>query len=79
VSRDIVLFSGLWLVVLGGIEGEGAQEFAGVACCDPDVEVGDEGKDAGAGVAAADADVAESAVVADGDDPEGSILSWRMR
>jgi hypothetical protein len=36
---------------------------------DADVQVGDEGQDVGAGVAAADADVVEPAVVADGDDP----------
>jgi hypothetical protein len=68
VSRDIVLFSGLWLVVLGRIQGQGPDEFAGVAVDDADVEVGDEGQDAGAGVGAAQADVVEAAVVADGDD-----------
>jgi hypothetical protein len=47
VSRDIVLFSGLLLVVLCRVEGEGAEQFAGVAVDDPDVEVGDEGQDVG--------------------------------
>jgi hypothetical protein len=68
VSWDIVLFSGLRLVVLCWIEGQGSDELAGVAVNDPDVEVGDEGQDAGSGVGAAEADVVEAAVVTDGDD-----------
>jgi len=41
VSWDIVLFSGLWLVVLCRIQGERSDELAGVVVDDPDVQVGD--------------------------------------
>ena len=58
-----------WLVVAVGVEGELAQEFAGVGVDDTDVEVGDEGEDALAAMFAAEADVAESAVVAQGHHP----------
>jgi hypothetical protein len=80
VCRDIVAFSGLlwwawWsaegLVVAVGVEGELAEELAGFGVDDAGVEIGDEEVDALAGVCAAEADVAESAVVAQGDDPGG--------
>ena len=44
------------LEVPGRVEGELAQELAGVAVDDPDVQVVDEQGDRGAGVAPADAD-----------------------
>ena len=59
------------LVVAVGVEGEAAEEVAGFGVDDADVAVGDEGEDAGAGVCAAEADVSELAVVADGDDAAG--------
>jgi hypothetical protein len=59
----IVPVSGLWLVVLGGIEGQGPQELAGIAGYDPDVEVGDQDENGCSGAPAADADVVEPAVV----------------
>jgi hypothetical protein len=80
VCRDIVAFSGLlwrvwWsaegLVVAVGVEGELAEELAGFGVDDAGVEIGDEKVDARAGVGAAEADVAESAVVAQGDDAGG--------
>jgi hypothetical protein len=49
---------------LGGVEGEGSQDFAGGGIDDADVEVVDED---GSGVGSADADVAEAAVVAERD------------
>ena len=55
------------LVVLGGVEGELGEEFAGVGVDDVDVQVLDEHQDRGSGVGSADADVVESAVVAQGD------------
>ena len=55
------------LVVDVGVEGEVAEEFARGGVDDADVEVGDEGGDGGSGVGSADADVVESAVVAQGD------------
>jgi hypothetical protein len=61
------------LVVPGRVEGEFAQEFAGVGVDDADVQVLDQEQDAGSGVGAADADVVEPAVVAQGDDPR-----WRL-
>ncbi len=58
----------MWLVVAGGVEGEVAEEFAGVVVDDDgDVAVGDEHHDRGVCVSASDADVVESSVVADGD------------
>ncbi len=44
-----------------------SEEFAGLGCDDFDVEVGDEEGYGGVFVGSADADVVESAVVADGD------------
>ncbi len=61
----------LGLVVAGGVEGELAELFAGVAVDDADVEVGDEDDDGGSGVASADADVVEAAVVSEGHDSCG--------
>ena len=66
------------MVVLGRVELEFSEELA-VVGEDPDVELVDQDQDVGAGVAAADADVVKPAVVAQGEDPLGSILSWRMR
>jgi hypothetical protein len=54
------------LVVDGGVEGEVAEEFAGDGVDDSDVEVLDEQDDAGSGVCSADADVVQTAVMADG-------------
>ena len=56
----------MWLVVAGGVECEVAEEFACLGVDDSDVSVGDEESDLGAGVWAADADVVEVAVVAQG-------------
>ena len=56
------------MVVAAGVEGEVAQEFAGGGVDDADVEVVDEEDDVGSGVGSSDADVVESAVVAQGDD-----------
>jgi hypothetical protein len=55
------------LVVLGGVEGEGAEELAGGGVHDADVELGDEHDDEGSGVGSADADVVEPAIVAEGE------------
>jgi hypothetical protein len=55
------------LEVAAGVEGELAQDLAGVTVDHPDVEVVDQQGDAGAGVRAADADVVHSAVVSQGD------------
>ena len=52
------------MVVLGRVEGEGAQDFAGGGVDDADVEVVDEYNDVGPCVWSADADVVKSAVVA---------------
>jgi hypothetical protein len=68
----------LWLVVLGRVELQFSEEFA-VVGEDPDVSIVDQDEDVGAGVAAADADVVEPAVVAQGEHAAGVILSWRMR
>jgi hypothetical protein len=46
------------LVVPVWVQDQVAEEFAGVGVDDPDVEVGDQGQDASAGVFAAQADVA---------------------
>jgi hypothetical protein len=59
------------LVVAAGVEGEFAEEFAVLGVDDADVAVGDEGQNAFAGVFAAQADVAQLAVVAQRDDPGG--------
>ena len=67
-------FSGWWawgsaegLVVAVRVEGEVAEEFAGGGVDDADVQVGDEHEDGGSGVFAAEADVVEAAVVAQGE------------
>jgi hypothetical protein len=56
------------LVVLGGVEGEFAQEFAGGGVDDADVEVLDEDQDVGSGVGSGDAEVVQPAVDSEGDD-----------
>jgi hypothetical protein len=53
--------------VAGGVEGELADEFAGVAVDDPDVQVVDEQGDASAGEASAESDVVQAAVVPQND------------
>lgn len=53
--------------VPGEVQGEFAQQLAGVPGDDADVQVVDQERDAGAGVGAADADVVQAAVVAQGD------------
>ncbi len=55
------------LVVLAGIEGERAQEFAGGGVDDADLEVFDQEQDVGSGVGSSDSDVVELAVVAQRD------------
>ena len=55
------------MVVPGGVEDEFAEEFAGGGVDDSDVEVLDEDQDAGSVVDAADADVVQAAVDAQGD------------
>jgi hypothetical protein len=55
------------LVVAGGVEGEVSEQLAGGLVDDADLEVVDQEQDVGAGVGAADADVVESAGVAEGD------------
>ena len=55
------------MVVAGRVEGEFADEFAGVFGDDADVELADEHQNFGAGSSAADADVVELAVVAQGE------------
>lgn len=57
------------LVVTGRVEGELAEGFAGGRVEDADVEAFDDEQDAGAFVDAADADVVEFPVVAQGDRP----------
>lgn len=54
------------LVVAVGVDGELAQELAAAGVDDAEVAVGDEGQDPFGGVFAAEADVAQFAVVADG-------------
>ena len=55
------------LVVLGGVEDQVAEEFAGGGVDDADVAVADKEQDAGSGVGPADADVVEPSAVAQGD------------
>jgi len=67
----------LGLVVAGGVEGELADELAGVVE-DSDVSSGDEYGDGFAGVASSDADVVETSGVADGEFAVTSAtLLWR--
>jgi hypothetical protein len=63
----------LWLVVLGRVELEFSQELA-VVGEDADVAILDQDQDVGAGVASADADVVEPAVVSQGEDAAGVDL-----
>ena len=55
------------LVVLVGVDGQVADDLAGVAVDDGDVEVVDEHADVGAGVVGSEADVVQSAAAAQGD------------
>ena len=55
------------MVVLGGVRDQFAEEFSGVGVDDADVEVRDQGEDSGAGVFAAQAEVAQFAFVAQRD------------
>ncbi len=80
MSRDIVSLFGAFgwswwdasgLEVAGGVEGELAEQFSGVAVDDPDLKILDEQGDAGAGVASSDSDVVQSAVVPQGDHAGG--------
>ena len=64
------------LVGLVGVEGELAEEFAGVGVDHADVQVLDQEQDAGSGVGAAGADVVEAALVAEGDEP-GAVDAGR--
>jgi hypothetical protein len=61
------------LVVLGRVELQFSEEFA-IVGKDADVAIVDQDEDVGAGVAAADADVVEPAVVAQGEDAAGVDL-----
>lgn len=63
-----------WLVVAVGVEREFAEECAGVGLDDAEVAVGDEGEDSFVVVGAAQSDVAESAVSAQGDHAAGVDL-----
>jgi hypothetical protein len=49
------------LVVAGGVDGEGSEEFSGGGVDDADVEVVDEEDDVGSGEGSSDADVVEPA------------------
>jgi hypothetical protein len=60
-------FGAGWLVAAGGVECEGADDFAGGGMDDADVEFVDEQDDWGACVGSADADVEHGAGVAQGD------------
>src|SRR6478609_1081595 len=64
------------LVVPRGVQGEFADELAGVGVDDADVQVVDE---QGAGEGGAEADVVEPGIVSEADPPQRSILSWRTR
>jgi hypothetical protein len=56
---------------VGWVEGEFAQQFAGLGVDDADVAVRDEGDESFSRVLAAQTDVVEPAVVADGQDAGG--------
>ena len=58
------------MIVPGGVDGEVADELTGGGIDDSDVEVVDEHENAGSGVGAADADVVQAAVDAQG---EGAV------
>ena len=55
------------MVAAVGVEGEGADDFAGVVVDDADVEVVDEQDDAGSVEGSSEADVVHVAVVAEAD------------
>ena len=55
------------LVVLVGVDGQFADDLAGVAVDDGDVEVVDEHADQGAGVLGAEADVVQASAASQGD------------
>ena len=59
------------MVVPRGVGGECSEDFAGGGVDNADVAVVDEEEDGGSGVGSSDADVVESAVVAEGDDAAG--------
>lgn len=59
------------MVVVVGVEGEVAEEFAGGGCDDADLEVVDEEGDGCSGVGLADSDVVELAGVSEGDGAGG--------
>ncbi len=59
------------LVIPGRVEGEFADQLAGVAADDADVQVVNQEGDPGAGMGGAEPDVVESAVVAQGDGAAG--------
>lgn len=59
------------MVVAGGVDRECSEEFSGGGIDDANVEVVDEEDDVGSGVGSSDADVAELAGDAEGDDAGG--------
>jgi hypothetical protein len=71
LRRAWAWWSAEWLVVAVWVEGELAEEFAGLGVDDADVAVGDESDESFPRVFAAQADVVEPAVVADGEDAGG--------
>ena len=66
------------MVVPGGVEGQLAQQFAGVGE-DADMQVADQDQYAGAGVAAAESDVVQGLLCRRVITPELSMRSWRTR
>jgi hypothetical protein len=67
------------LVVVGGVEGEVAQQFAVGGVEDSGVQVVDEDQDAGSGVGSADADLVRAPVDAQVMEPAWSTRSVRTR
>src|SRR4051794_35872378 len=59
------------LIVLGGVQDQFTEQFAGGFVDDADVEVLDQEQDVGSGVGSSDADVVQASVVAQGDHPGG--------
>ena len=57
----------LGLVIHGWVENQVTDEFAGVRLDDPNVAAVDQHQDGGSGVGSADADVVQSAVMAEGE------------
>ena len=60
-------FEASWLVVFGGVDGELAQDFAGLFIDDDDIEVVDEHPDGCAGVFFSNSDVVEISAASQGD------------